>query len=164
MRAGGLRWANAILLGVPGALLLGALGFQRFGGLNPCEMCLWQRWPHLAAIVLAAVAWALPGFRRPLLWLAAGAVLTAGALGAFHAGVEQGWWTGPTSCSSTDLGPGGFNAAILAAPVVRCDAIAWSFAGLSLAGWNAVVSIAAAVAGAAMLARAQRVDTRYAAV
>ncbi|QHQ35088.1 disulfide bond formation protein B [Algicella marina] len=124
------------------ALLLGALAFQHVGGLAPCKMCIWQRWPHAAAVLLGAV-FLLAGWRPALLMAALAALVTAG-IGAFHAGVEQGWWEGPTTCTS---GPVGNLSAeelmdqILTAPLVRCDEIAWSLAGISMAGWNAILSM-----------------------
>src|SRR5699024_12229204 len=88
------------------ALLLGALGFQYLGGLAPCPMCIWQRWPHLAAVVLAIAALAMrrsmPRLGRPLVLAGAAAAAVAAGLGVFHAGVEQGWWDGPSSCVGPD--------------------------------------------------------------
>ena len=72
------------------ALLLGALAFQFIGGLAPCPMCIWQRWPHAIAVVLAGAALALPGWTRPVAVTAALVMLVSAGLGAFHAGVEQG--------------------------------------------------------------------------
>ncbi|TYO90807.1 disulfide bond formation protein B [Oceanicella actignis] len=124
------------------ALLAGAFGFQHLGGLAPCELCIWQRWPHAAAIALGAAALAL-GARA---WLcAAGALsMAAGAAIAFyHTGVERGWWQGPQTCSG---GPdGALNTdellrQIMAAPVVRCNEVAWEFLGLSMASWNGLAS------------------------
>lgn len=124
------------------ALLLGAWGFQHLGGLPPCKMCIWQRYPHGAAILIGVLALALP--RQVLLpLLGALAASTTAAIGVFHAGVEQGWWEGPTSCTSGDIG--GLSTQelmdqILSAPLVRCDDIPWELFGLSMAGWNAVLS------------------------
>lgn len=124
------------------ALLLGAFAFQHLGGLPPCALCLWQRWPHAAAALIGAVALAVPAA-----WLAlAGALaaLTTAGIGAYHAGVEQGWWEGPTTCTSGSIG--GLSTdelldQIMAAPLVRCDDIAWQLAGISMAGWNAILSL-----------------------
>lgn len=141
--------ANALVLVGSAAVLGGALAFQYLGGLAPCEMCLWQRWPHLAAIVLGMLAWAL-GSNRVVVALAALATLASGAIGAFHAGVEQHWWTGPTACSASLVGGSNADimAQIMATPLVRCDAIAWSLFGVSMAGWNAICS--ALIAGGAL--------------
>ncbi|MFK7835561.1 MAG: disulfide bond formation protein B [Sulfitobacter sp.] len=125
------------------ALLLGAFGFQHLGGLLPCKMCLWQRWPHAAAVLIGAVI--LLGGARALAWLGAVAAATTGAIGAYHAGVEWGWWPGPTSCSGggTDLGSmDGSDLLSLDTPtgVIMCDEIVWQLFGLSMAGWNAVIA------------------------
>lgn len=134
-----------IAAGGSAALLLGAFGFQYLGGLAPCKLCLWQRWPHAVAVVIGVLALMLPGRVLPL----AGALvaLCSGALGLYHMGVEQGWWLGPATCSSAQ--PGNLSAdalfeQIMAAPVVRCDEIPWQMLGLSMAGWNMVLSVALA--------------------
>lgn len=126
------------------ALLLGALGFQFVGGLAPCPMCIWQRWPHLAAVVLAIAA--LTVLRRvagPLAFAGAIAAAMASGLGVFHAGVEQGWWEGPSSCVGLDpagLTPEQLLDRLAGAPLVRCDDVVWDFFGLTMAGWNALLS------------------------
>ena len=128
-------------------LLLGALAFQYLGGLAPCVLCIWQRWPHLAAVLIGLLALTL-GLRL-LAWLGALAALTSAAIGVFHVGVEQKWWEGLASCtagsidgiSTADL----LNPAVDVAAVVRCDAIAWQMFGLSMAGWNVVISVALAL-------------------
>jgi disulfide bond formation protein DsbB len=125
------------------ALLLGAFAFQYIGGFAPCELCLWQRWPHAAAIGIGVVALALPGRLLPLLGALA-ALATAG-LGVFHTGVERKWWTGPGTCSGSvpaDISAGDLLEQILEAPLVRCDEVAWSLGGLSMASWNAILSLA----------------------
>ncbi|MGJ8583137.1 MAG: disulfide bond formation protein B [Marinosulfonomonas sp.] len=123
------------------ALLLGAFGFQMMG-YAPCKMCIWQRWPHAVAIVIGVVAFFVP--RAGLLYLGALAALTTAAIGVFHAGVELKWWEGPTTCTSGDisnLSTDELMTQILNAPVIRCDEIAWQFMGISMAGWNAILSI-----------------------
>ena len=126
-----------------GAVLAGAFAFQYIGGMAPCALCLWQRWPHAAAVVIMGMAILVPN--RWLMALGAVAALATAGIGGFHMGVEYGWWEGLQSCSAgsisgisvTDLlNP---NAAV-AAPV-RCDAVPWSMLGLSMAGWNMVVSV-----------------------
>ena len=128
------------------ALLLGAFAFQYIGGLAPCTLCLWQRWPHAAAVLIGFAALALPGRALPLLGLAA--AVTAAAIGGFHAGVEQGWWQGLASGSGGSIAGISMddllNPATDVAPPVRCDQIAWSLAGLSMAAWNMVLSLALA--------------------
>lgn len=127
-------------------MLLGAFAFQHLGGLAPCKMCLWQRWPHAAAVAIGAVALVVP--LGVLIWAGAAAVATSGAIGLYHAGVEQGWWEGPSTCTSAPIGNLSAQELldqIMAAPLARCDEIPWQMAGLSMAGWNAVISIALAV-------------------
>ena len=142
-----LRLARQLALAVP-ALLLGGAYIGQYGfGLYPCEMCWWQRWPHFAAIALALVA-SFAGPKRVLVAFAALAILTSGLIGLFHAGVEYGWWEGITGCATTiqASGQAGGNAldAILDAPLVRCDRAPWDFLGVSLAGWNFLLSTGSA--------------------
>lgn len=150
------RW-GALLL--PAALMAGALGSQLLGGLIPCEMCHWQRWPHYAAIVLAVLAFVVPamGMQRVLVALAALALLTSGAIGVFHAGVEYHWWPGITACAVAPSSGGGSAADMLArvlnAPVVACDVPQWTLMGISLAGFNAVFSIGGGLTILALLLR-----------
>lgn len=123
------------------ALLLGALAFQHIGGLAPCPMCIWQRWPHGVAILAGALMLAMPGRLWPLIGAAAAG--TTGAIGVYHGGVEQGWWQGPSTCTSGPIGalsPDELMASIMSAPLVRCDEIVWQMWGLSMAGWNALLS------------------------
>lgn len=145
--------ARSLALAVPVALLGGALLSQYVGGLNPCEMCYWQRWPHGIAIILSAGAFYHEARSRPsrtLTAIAAVAIAVSGVIGVFHAGVEIGWWEGLTRCAAG--GPMNLND-VLSAPLVRCDQVQWSFAGISMAGWNAIISIGSAVAIAILLAR-----------
>lgn len=135
--------ARIIALLVPVGLLGGALGSQYIGGLAPCEMCYWQRWPHAAAILLALGALLKPNRARPLVLLAALAIAISGAIGVFHAGVEMGWWEGITHCTATGATS---LQDILNVPLVRCDQVQWSFLGISMAGWNAIVSLTGAAA------------------
>jgi disulfide bond formation protein DsbB len=143
-----LRPARALALAVPLLLMAGALGSQYLGGLTPCEMCQWQRWPHYAAIVAAALAILLrhtPATR--LLTIVAGLlIVTSGLIGGFHAGVEYGWWQGPQHCTGAFTGGADLLRQIMAAPIVRCDVPQWTLAGVSLAGWNFLFSIAGGLA------------------
>ena len=128
------------------ALLAGAFAFQYIGGMAPCQLCLWQRWPHGAAVLIGLAA-LVTGWRG-LLWLGALAALTTAGIGAFHVGVEFGWWEGLATCtagsisglSTADL----LNPAVDIAAPVRCDAVAWSLFGISMAGWNTIASLALA--------------------
>ena len=121
------------------ALLGGALLFQYVGHLAPCEMCLWQRWPHVAALVVGLAAWGLRNDRR-LVAVAAVCLIVGAGIGFFHAGVEYHWWAGPAACTAPALGSGSFITAVLAAPLIRCDAAAWTLFGVSMAGYNALFS------------------------
>lgn len=156
------RNARLVAFLVPFLLMAGALGSQFIGGLVPCEMCHWQRWPHYTAIVLALLAFVVPGAgpKRVLVALGALAILTSGAIGVFHAGVEYHWWRGITPCAS-NLGsiggsPDEILQRIMAAPIVRCDAPQWSLFGISLAGFNAIFSILGALVVFALLLRKRR--------
>jgi disulfide bond formation protein DsbB len=151
-----LPLARALALLTPLALLGGAYASQYLGGLHPCEMCWWQRYPHVAAIPLALAAYASRG--RPcvsalLAGLAGLAVGISGLIGLFHAGVEYGWWEGLTTCSTTPSGGSGADMLnqIMATPMIRCDVAPWSLFGISLAGYNGLLSGAAALAILALL-------------
>lgn len=145
--------ARALALLLPGSLMLGALGSEYIGGLYPCEMCHWQRWPHDAAIVAALFAFATrrAAVARALVGLAALAIFTSGVIGAFHAGVEYGWWPGLTTCASTTSGT--TLEAIMNAPIIRCDTPQWTLFGVSLAGYNALFSISGALIIAGLMMR-----------
>ena len=140
-----LEKARLLALLVPAALLAGALGSQYLGGLHPCEMCHWQRWGHYAALALALLSFALrsqPDKGRSFVWLAALAILSSGITGAYHAGVELDVFEGFTQCTTS--GPASL-ADIMAAPLVRCDEVQFSFLGVSMAGWNAIISTGSAL-------------------
>ena len=129
-----------------GALLGGAYYFQYVVGLAPCEMCLWQRWPHMVAIaagLLALAAFAAPRLGLALLVVAIAALFVTSGLGVYHAGVEQHWWQGPQNC--TGRVPAGLTAEelkqyLMNARMVRCDEIPWKMWNISMAGWNAILS------------------------
>ena len=139
-------------------LLAGAFLFQLMG-YAPCAMCLWQRWPHAAAILFGVAVLSGSAPRAMAVFAAMAACVTA-AIGAFHAGVEQGWWEGPSSCTGGGSGLGGLTGADLldtgaANSVVMCDAIVWQL-GLTMAGWNAVLSAALAIVWIAAFRQARR--------
>ena len=141
------RWIALLL---PALLLAGAWGSQLFGGLFPCEMCHWQRWPHYGAVALAALAFVIPGRSTRITLVSGAAVLIAlsGVIGAFHAGVEYHWWQGVTACTTpvtgANLSSDEVLRQILAAPLIRCDAAQWTLFGISLAGFNAIFSLGGA--------------------
>lgn len=144
------RLVPLLLLLVSAAVVGVTWGFQLIGGLAPCELCLYQRWPYYA--VIAAAALALLAGRRgvtaALLGLAALAFLAGAGLALYHVGVEQHWIAGPAACTSSG-GPARsieeFRRRLLAQQVVQCDQVQWSLFGLSLAGWNVVASLALAL-------------------
>ena len=123
-------------------ILLAAFGFQYIGELAPCKLCLWQRYPHGLAIVLAVLFARVK--HRLLLWLGGVASLCTAAIAAYHSGIEQKWWQGPDTCTSGSidgLSTEQLMAQIMAAPIIRCDEIAWSFLSLSMASWNLIASL-----------------------
>ena len=144
-----LSLAKALALLVPAALLAGAYGSQYWGELAPCEMCWWQRYAHMAGLafaVVALLAGRMPDRGRSFVWLAALDILASGAIGVFHAGVELDYWEGFTQCTALAGGSSeDFFKSIMAAPVIRCDVVQWSFLGISMAGWNAILSLASAL-------------------
>ncbi len=149
----------ALALGaVSAALILAVLGFQYLGGILPCEMCQWQRWPHFAAaaVGLGGGALLLTGAvpKRAAPWIAGAAALliaVSGAIGVYHAGVEWKLWAGPSACTGPAFQVNG--PLDLDAPSVRCDVAAWRLFGISLAGYNALVSLGVAALAGFLLTR-----------
>lgn len=123
-------------------LLAGAYIFQYFG-YAPCKLCWWQRYPHMVAAVIGLAI--LAGANLRLSWLGALAALATAGVGIYHTGVERGFWIGPTSCTSgpiTGQTADELLNTIMNAPLVRCNEVAWSLFGLSMASWNAIFSLA----------------------
>jgi disulfide bond formation protein DsbB len=158
------RWTNtltqrpwlapAILVLVPAAAIVFALASQVWGGLLPCVLCIWQRWAHGATIAVALLAFAaaLSGHGRAagLLTILAGIAAFIGAgIALYHVGVEQQWWPGTSGCGAgifTSAGTGeSLRQQIEAAPIVRCSDVRWSLFGISMAGYNALLSAALGV-------------------
>jgi disulfide bond formation protein DsbB len=143
----------------------GAWFSQLVLGLMPCELCLLQRWPYYVGVPLAALAWLLAraisaprSVLSALLFVLALVFLVSAGLGVYHAGVEWGFWAGPSACTGQYAAPGStddFLKSLDAGPSIRCDQAAIRILGLSLAGWNALVSllIAAIAANGAKAAR-----------
>jgi disulfide bond formation protein DsbB len=146
------QFARIVALAVPLALLGGAYLSQYGYGLYPCEMCWWQRYAHFAALAFACLA-----FLRPpgiiFVALAGQLIAISGVIGGFHAGVEYGWWQGLTACATTADSGGNALDAIMNAPLVRCDVAPWSLLGISLAGWNFLISCTAALTIKRLLSR-----------
>jgi disulfide bond formation protein DsbB len=153
----------AVALGsISFALILGVLGFQYLGGFPPCEMCHWQRWPHIAAAVVGLGGGLLvysgilnASFARPLAWVTVVLIVASGAIGVFHAGVEWHWWPGPQECTGNAFRFTG-GKLDLTARVVQCDVAAWRLFGISLAGYNALISLTVAGIGVFFLTRADK--------
>lgn len=149
---------QTILLAAGGsaALLLGALGFQYIGGLYPCVLCMYQRYPHVLAVLIGLLALKLRHPALPL--LGALAALTTAGIGVFHVGVENEWWAGLQQCavntlsdvSASDL----LNTDVTVGAPAACDKVAWSLFGISMAGWNVIAS--AAFAGLWLMAARKR--------
>ena len=156
------RIAPLATLALSLATLAGAYGSQHWGGLRPCVLCLYQRWPWWIAAGLAVMALALVrhrGARAGLLALAGVTLLAGGGIAVYHVGVEQHWWAGTASCGATGAVPATLaelKRQILSAPVVRCDEMAWSLLGLSMAGYNAMLSFAAGLALLAFTRKARK--------
>lgn len=146
----------AIYVAIAAAGLLVTVFVMEHGfGIAPCNLCLLQRWPHGAVIPLAALA-LVPGIsnsgRCYLLLLCAAAFATTTGIGIYHVGVEQGIFEGPTACSGGITGDSieELRRKLMAAPVVKCDEVAWSLFGISLAGYNVLASSALTVFSAAI--------------
>lgn len=153
-RAGGSR--DAVFIAAAGIAVIAALTiagawfFELVLDIRPCPLCLEQRYAYYLAIPLAALIalGAAKGVSRRLLGLGlvilALALLANAGLGAYHAGVEWGFWQGPTDCSGpiTDLGGGNLLDGLNKVKVIRCDDVQWRFLGLSLAGYNVLISLA----------------------
>ena len=128
---------------VSATLLVGAFLFEHVGGMAPCSLCIWQRWAHLGVIAAAASGLLFIPPRTALLLSLAAALISFGVAG-YHAGVEWQLWEGPAGCTAS-LAAGASAAdlvdQLLATPVVRCDDVPWSLFGLSMAGWNMLLSV-----------------------
>ncbi|QYZ71611.1 disulfide bond formation protein B [Neotabrizicola shimadae] len=125
------------------AVLGGAFFFQYGMGLLPCQLCLWQRWPHGAAVLAGVLALVTRWRLWP--WVGALATLTTAGIGVFHVGVEQRWWEGLATCTVDALSGVGrddlLNLDVTVGGPVACDVIPWEMWGISMAGWNVIVSL-----------------------
>ena len=141
--------APSILAAISAAAILIALASQIWGGLQPCVLCIWQRWAYAPPILIGLAALALPRLSRPLVLLAGLAFLAGAGIAGFHTGVELGWWQGLAECSGTTGGATtleDLRKQLMAAPLVRCDEVPWSFIGISMAGWNMIAQVGFAAA------------------
>lgn len=144
------RLAAGLIAAISALLLGGALAMQYLAGLAPCSLCLLQRYPHIAVIVFGVIAFSrnvADGPRQRLLWLMALCLFGTAGIGLWHAGIEYGLYTGPSACTGTVSGDSveALKQQLMTAQMVRCDEIPWSLFGISLAGYNAILSIAAAI-------------------
>jgi disulfide bond formation protein DsbB len=149
------------------ATLIGAWYFEFVLKLPPCPLCLEERLPYHVVIPLSLLMAIAALARAPEKLIAVGfvaiivAVLSGAALGTYHAGVEWHFWAGPADCTGplTDLKSGGsILNQLQSIHVVRCDEAAWRLFGISLAGYNVLISLAlAAIAGYGLLARRQTI-------
>ena len=143
--------AKALAVLVPAGLLAGAYGSEHLGGLSPCEMCWWQRYAHFAglgaALLSLALSRRLPDRGRSFVWLAALGIFASGLIGGYHAGVELGIFEGSTQCTASNAGLSAEELLerVMNAPMTRCDEVQFSFLGISMAGWNAILSLSAAL-------------------
>jgi disulfide bond formation protein DsbB len=141
------------------ASLAVAFASQYWGGLQPCVLCWYQRYPYGVAALLGIIGMIVagrPGLLRPILSLAALAFFVDAGIAAFHVGVEQHWWAGTNECGSVldlNTNPADLKNQLLNQPVVRCDEVAWSLFGISMAGYNFLY---AALCGVATLWFASR--------
>lgn len=131
-------------------VILGALAFEHLGGLAPCPLCLMQRYAYYASIPLLFIAMTLvsekPRVAALIFFVVALAFLANAGLGVYHAGVEWKFWPGPDTCGTAQALPTSASdllSGLDQTRVVRCDEAAWTFAGLSLAGWNVIASLLA---------------------
>ena len=152
------RMLVTLLLLASAAIVGSALLSQYVGGLQPCELCLYERWPYYAAIVATAVALLSGGDRamRAIIALCALLFTASAVLAFYHVGVEQHWFAGPSACTGSVTGATSIEALkaqLLARQPVSCDTPSWLLFGVSLAGWNLVASVLLAIACAAALLR-----------
>jgi disulfide bond formation protein DsbB len=144
--------ALALIIAAAGAATVAGAWFFQYGlGLAPCPLCLQQRWPYYLAVPLAALVAVGANHGASQRALAGGLIVVAllllwgAALGVYHAGIEWKWWAGPQDCAGASFSGGAAGDLLRrmqTAQVVRCDEAAWRFLGLSLAGWNVVISLA----------------------
>jgi len=144
------RLLALLVLAASAGILLTAFGFQYIGGLQPCVLCLYQRWPYAIAIALGLIALFMPwAAGRWLIALAVPVFAVGAGIALFHVGVEQHWWQGTAECGGSigsNLSLEELKAQILAAPVVRCDEVSWSLFGISMAGYNILLGLGLAAA------------------
>lgn len=163
-----LATANGLAVGMPLSLLIGAVLFERIGHLVPCEMCMMQRWPLVAASAIGVFAMFLrnASHRRAAVLSAGFGILASSLIAIDHLGVERKWWEGHTACTSSmpkGLSTADFLKEMMSMPLIRCDTPQWTMMGLSLADLNALISGATAIAVTWLVLRSRRGVGRIAA-
>lgn len=163
------RIAPLIVLTASMALLGTAYGFEYIGGLAPCDLCYYQRYPYMATIVIGLIGtWVVVASRgsrnsrsfiAALMFVAMLLFLTDAAVAGYHTGIELTWWPGPDSCTSPSLSFNSFEefrdqVSSLIAP--RCDEVPWEMLSISMAGWNGVAALGMAIFSFAAWRRAAR--------
>lgn len=147
----GARYAAGLIMLASAGLLAAAFFFQYVMGLQPCVLCIYQRIPYAITFVLGLIGFCLAlkmQSAKPAAFfiaLCAPVFLIGMALGLYHTGVEQRWWVSALeACSSStiSLNSGDLKAQLEKTMAVRCDAIAWQMFGISMAGYNALISFA----------------------
>ena len=123
------------------AVILAAYYFEYIGGLFPCKLCYWQRYPHFLNILIFPLFYFFS--MRSLIFIGTGSMFVSTILAFYHVGVEKKYWQGPNSCSNSSiegLTTDQLLDQIMSSPIVRCDEIAWELIGISMAGWNVLIS------------------------
>ena len=147
--------AGGFALALAAGAILAAIGFERIGGYEPCPLCLMQRYAYYAGIpaLFFSMVLVTMGQNRvaALAFFAVSLMFLANAgLGVYHAGAEWKFWPGPDTCAATarelSTGAGSLLKDLEKVRVIRCDEAPWTFAGLSFAGWNVVLSFVIFVA------------------
>ena len=122
------------------SLLITALTLEYVSNLTPCQMCIWQRWPHLGVIVICLLSLFMKNYYNKLLLLAGILSLISSAIGLWHSGVELGYFNSPSSCIDTNFNSNITLNDLLAKPISGCDIVFWDFLGLTMANWNTILS------------------------
>ncbi len=142
------RLIPAAIVAVCAGALGSALASEYWGGLDPCVLCIYQRYAYVAAMALGLIGLVLAPRGKALkllILLAALAFLAGAAIAMFHVGVEQHWWRGTESCHAPEIdfnaSPSDLRQQLLAKQPATCDTIPWSFAGISIAGFNVIASL-----------------------
>ena len=140
-----ISWSPLLALFCSFSLILIAISFEYFGKLEPCQMCLWQRWPHLAVIFLCLFSFFLKRFSYFFLLLAGISALTSASIGLWQTGFEVGLFSGPQSCFDNKIINDISLLDLMKTPLKGCNIVVWSFLGLSMATWNSILSFMIAI-------------------